>query len=259
MLNPYNLPESYQETFDPFHCPFYDNWLIMSDLHIPYHDIRAISEIINYGIAKGIKAILLNGDIMDCYMLSKFQPDPRMRKFSEELSATREFIDQLQKWTGAKIFFKAGNHEERLEKILVVKAPELLDIPDFELDILLRFGEKKVDYVKDKRLVYIGNLPILHGHEIGMRSVIVNPARSLFLKTKRTSMCSHLHLPSMHSGKTVDDKIITTWSTGHLGDPHPRYAPFNEWVHGGARVEVDDTGDFEVINLRMINNKLHRT
>jgi predicted phosphodiesterase len=259
MLNPYELPESFQEDFEPFHAPFYDNWLIMSDLHFPYQNNAAITELLNYGISKGIKAILINGDLMDCYTLSKFQPDPRMRNVNEELCATREFLDSLQKYTKARIFFKFGNHDERLEKALIVKAPEFLDCPEFRLEVLLRLGEKKIEYVKDKRIVYIGKLPFIHGHEIGLKSAIVNPARSLFLKTYHSGVMGHLHTTSQHNEQSLDGKILSTWSLGHLSDPHPRYAPINRWNHGGMRVEVSKDGDFEVINLRLIGNKIHRS
>jgi predicted phosphodiesterase len=257
--NPFQLPDSFQEEYEPYICPFYDNWLIMSDIHIPYHNTPAVNELLNYGISKGITAILLNGDFLDCYMLSRFQPDPRMRSMNEELAAGREFLDCLQKYTGARIFFKLGNHEERLEKILITKAPEFLNVPDFELCTLLRLGEKKVECIKDKRIVYIGKLPILHGHEIGVKSAIVNPARSLFLKTYHSGMMSHLHVSSQHNEQSLNGTIISTWSTGHLGDPHPKYAPINRWNHGGARIEVGEDGDFEVINLRLIGNKVHRS
>ena len=257
--NKYELPDSYQEDYTPYKCPFYDNWLVMSDIHIPYHNIPAISELIDYGIQKNIKAILLNGDLMDCYMLSKFNPDPRMRRFKDELDATMEFLDSLQKYTGARIFFKLGNHEERLEKLLIVKAPELLDCTDFELNVLLRLGERHIEYIKDKRVVYIGKLPILHGHEIGISNAIVNPARSLFLKTFHSGVMGHLHITSQHNEQALNGKIISTWSMGHLGDPHPKYRPLNRWNHGGMRIEVDRDGNYEVINLRLIGNKVHRT
>ena len=257
--NPYQLPESFQESFEPYHCPFYDNWLIMPDLHVPYHNIPAISELISYGIGKGIKAILLDGDFLDCYQLSKFNPDPRKRNMNEELCSAREFLDQLKKWTGAKIFYKIGNHEERLEKLLIVKAPEFLDCPEFRLDMLLRLGEKNIEYIKDKRIVYVGKLPVLHGHELGIKSAIVNPARTLFLKIYHSGIIGHLHTTSQHNEQSLDGKIISTWSMGHLSDPHPYYAPINRWNHGGARVEVGPDGDFEVINLRLIGNKVHRS
>ena len=39
--NPYNLPESYQEKREPLQLPLTcNNILLISDIHIPYHDIE---------------------------------------------------------------------------------------------------------------------------------------------------------------------------------------------------------------------------
>jgi len=148
---------------------------------------------------------------------------------------------------------------ERLEKMLISKAPELLGIEEFQLENLLRCGERNIQVVKDQRIIYIGHLPVLHGHEVHLAGVSVNPARSLFLKTKKSALCGHLHQTSQHCEMAIDDKMITTWSTGHLGETHPMYARINRWNHGIARIEVNDAGEFEVINLRIQGNKLFRS
>jgi predicted phosphodiesterase len=256
--NPFNLPESFEEPFEHYIVPpQYKNWLIMSDMHFPYHNIRAITESLNYGIAKNIDAILINGDGLDCYQLSKFNPDPRKRNMAEELDAFGQFLDIIRNI--APVFWKFGNHCERLERLLIRNAPVLLGIEDFELESLLRCGERKIEVIKDQRIVYIGKLPIVHGHELRLMGVAVNAARSLFLKTKKSALCSHLHQTSSHNESTIDDRLISTWSIGHLGDPHPEYARINKWNHGVGRIEVDGEGNFEVVNLRLINNRLYRS
>lgn len=257
MYNPFNLPESFEESYEHYHVPpQYKNWLVMSDLHVPYHNIGAISECLNYGIQKKIDAILINGDAMDCYQLSKFNPDPRQRSLKEEVAALSDFLDIITKI--APVFWKLGNHEERLEHLLIRNAPVLLGIEEFQLENLLHTRARNIEVIKDQRIIYIGHLPVVHGHELQMKGVSVNPARSLFLKTKKSALCGHLHQTSSHNEPTIDGKLISTWSTGHLGDPHPKYARINKWNHGCARIEVDDTGNFEVINLRLIGNKLFR-
>jgi predicted phosphodiesterase len=257
-FNPFNLPDSFEEAYEHYHVPAqYRNWLILSDIHLPYHNIAAVTESLNYGLAKNIDAILLNGDVMDCYLLSKFCPDPRKRSLKDELEAAGQFLDLLTKI--APVFYKLGNHEERLEKYLIVNAPVLLDVPEYELVNLLHCRARNVEVITDQKIIYIGHLPILHGHEVRLSGVSVNPARSLFLKTKKTALCGHLHRTSQHNEMTLDGKLISTWSTGHLGEEHPKYARINNWNHGAARVEVDGDGNFEVINLRVQNNKLFRS
>jgi predicted phosphodiesterase len=254
----FNLPESFEESYEHCHVPpQYKNWLVLNDLHAPYHNNRAIEESLNYGIDKNIDAILLNGDVMDFYMLSKFNPDPRKRDFQQELLALEQMIDVLRNI--APVFYKLGNHEERYESYMIRNAPVLLQTREYQLSNLLQCYAKGVEIITDQKIVYVGRLPVLHGHEVRLSGVSVNPARSLFLKTKKTALCGHLHRTSQHNETTLDGKLISTWSLGHLGEEHPKYARINNWNHGIARVEVDGDGNFEVINIRIQGNKLFRS
>ena len=255
----FDLPHSFEESFEHHHLPKkLKNVGILNDIHIPYHSLTSLEEALNYFVIKNVDGIFLNGDILDCYMLSKYQPDPRYRKFGEEILAFRQLIKELKTIT-KNIFYKLGNHEERYERVMIQRAPEFLGIPEFEFENVLGCKELGVEVIKDQRIVYIGQLPAIHGHEIGMKYASVNPARTLFLKTLKSSICGHLHRTSNHNEQSLDGKIISTWSVGHLGDPHPKYRRINNWTHGVARVEKDESGDFEVINFRLIKNKLFRT
>ena len=252
-----NWPESFEKSYEHFHLPKHlKNTLILSDVHIPYHHIPALDEAIDYGINKKIDSILLNGDILDCYMLSKFQPDPRERHFSDEIIAFQDFIKTLQgAFKKVPIFYKLGNHEERYDKMMIVRCPEFINIPNFDFDIVLGCTDLGLTVIKDQRIVYAGKLAIFHGHEIGLKSVNVNPARSLFLKVHTNAACSHLHRPSTHTEPSLDAEI-TCHSFGHLGEKFPKYARINKWAHGCGRVEKDEAGNYEVINVPLRGNKL---
>ena len=256
-----NWPDSFEERFENYYLPSYlKNILVLCDEHIPYHHISSLDEAINYGIQKNIDGILLGGDVIDCYMLSVYQPDPRKRHFAQEIEAFIQFIKCLkQAFPKAEIFYKMGNHERRYEKIMIIKAPEFLDLPEFSFSNIIKSKELDIKLIGDQQIVYIGNLPFIHGHEIGLKYAMVNPARSLFLKTYKSSMVAHLHRTSHHTEQSLDGKIISCWSVGHLSDPHPRYRPINNWNHGIARIEKDEEGNFEVINFRILHNKLFRT
>ena len=59
MLNPFKLPEIFEESFEHYYVPKrFKNWLILSDIHLPYHNIAALTESLSYGVGKGIDAIL---------------------------------------------------------------------------------------------------------------------------------------------------------------------------------------------------------
>ena len=253
----FEWPESFEEDYEDYHLPKYlKNMLILSDTHIPYHSIRALDEAVEYGIKKKVDSILLNGDILDCYTLSKYLVDPTKRKFKEEIEDFKKFIQILQEaFPGKPIYYKMGNHEERYEKIMIDRCPEFLGVKQFEFGNILGLYEFGVVLIKDQKRVYYGKLPIFHGHEVGLKSVAVNPARSLFLKIHACGITSHLHRTSQHTEPSIESEI-SCWSTGHLGDPHPKFARNNKWNHGCARAVKDEAGDYEVININLKRNKL---
>ena len=75
--------------------------------------------------------LILNGDICDHYANSRFEADPKHRDFKVEVESVRFFLHGLRKrFPNAQIVYKHGNHEERYEKYLRAKAPELLGLED---------------------------------------------------------------------------------------------------------------------------------
>lgn len=227
--------------------------LVLSDLHIPYHDREAVIAALRWGKSNGINTILLNGDIADFFSVSFWEKDPRKRRFAEELKTTREFLETLRaNFPKARIIVKEGNHEERWTRYMFVKAPELLGVKEFESRSLLgldKIGIAETDIVAEKRPVRLGDLNCIHGHEYKFQIANpVNPARGLFLKAKAFAMCSHFHQSSYHSDKNIEQRTIATWSIACLCDMHPDYAPLNNWNHGFGFVETFNNGKFEFKN-----------
>jgi predicted phosphodiesterase len=232
--------------------------LILSDLHIPHHDVKAIELALQYGIDNRADLILLNGDIIDCYSLSMYEKDPKLRDFPAEVRATKFFLAGLRKrFPNAQMVWRWGNHCERFEKYMRMKAPDLLGLPEFEWESIFGLKEYDISLIKDKRVVRLGKLNTLHGHELptGISSP-VNPSRGLFLRTKCSAICGHWHQASSHSEKNLEQKVITTWSTGCLCNLHPQYRPLNLWAHGFAFVEIDKNGGFQVENKRIIDGRV---
>jgi len=252
------LPESDYLQNEPFIIPKgQNNILILSDIHFPYQDNKALELAINYGIENKVNAIYLNGDTLDFYQCSRFTKDRRLRDMAGELEMGREFLKMLKDTFNCPIYFKIGNHEKRFEDYLMIKAPELLGIDDFKLEQLLRMREFGVTLVKDKQMAMAGKLPILHGHEwFGGFAPPVNPARGLFLKAKESCIVGHHHRTSEHTEKTLGGEVTTTWSTGCLCGLEPEYAPYNNYNHGFAHVKVLNSGHYELKNMRIINYKI---
>jgi predicted phosphodiesterase len=257
--NPYLLPESDEQEFEPFEIyPQYKKMLVFGDVHLPYHNVDSINRMIDYVANKKIDSILLNGDIIDFHQLSVFVKDPRKRHFAEEIQTAMMFLNALIKALGVKIFYKLGNHEERFETYMRLKAPELIGIQEFELDNILQLGSKNIDVIKDKRIVRFGKLNILHGHEM-KGSIIppVNAARGVFLKTMENTLVNHFHTDTKHSENSLNGHHVSCWSIGCLCELHPEYAVINKWRHGFAIVEkINYDGNFVVETRQIIKGRV---
>jgi predicted phosphodiesterase len=254
--NPYNLPKSDEAVYEPFVLDC-SRLLVLSDIHIPYHSIDSLSAAFDYAKKEKPDAILLNGDTLDFFQLSRFCKEPGKRSFAHELSAFKEFFDVLNKTFGAKIYFKLGNHEERYNHFLWQKAGELDGVNEFKLEEIIKARAEGIEVIGDKRIIKAGELDIIHGHEFG-GSVFspVNIARGLFLKAKVSAMQGHNHQTSEHTESNMNGKITTTWSLGCLCELHPAYLPINRWNNGFAVVDVSDNGEFEVRNKRIHKGKV---
>lgn len=258
VFNPFDLPVSEAEDDTIFVLPKqYNRVGIFADVHVPYHDVDALTIAIQHCIDSKRNAILLNGDAVDFYGLSRFDKDPRMRSFAGELDDLANIIKTLNKLFG-KVFFKIGNHEERYEKYLRVKAPELLDVADFRIESLMEQRGAKCEVIYHNK-VLIGKLPIVHGHEFQSKAGSpVNPARGLFMKAHTNGAVAHSHRTSQHTDKDINGRVLTAFSIGCLCGLHPEYARINNWNHGFAEVDINEDGAFDFNNYRIHKNKIWR-
>jgi predicted phosphodiesterase len=258
--NPYKLPESYKEERKPYQLPLANNnVLVISDLHIPYHDINAITLALDYGQKEKVNTIFINGDLLDFHKMSRFQHDPRKRSIIQEFDAAKEFLRILRSiFPKAAIYWLKGNHDTRYEHWLMAKAPELFGDPYYQLENRLRLNEERVTLFDDRLLVKIGKLPVSHGHHV-IRGIFapVNSARGAYMKAKQSILISHVHKVSTHSEVSLEGDVTTTWSIGCLCELKPDYSPLvANYQHGFAHILVEPNGDYHVKNYQIINGKL---
>lgn len=258
-FNPFGLPESLEKEYKAFKLPINDNnILFLSDIHIPYHNIQALTMALRYGVEQKVNTIYLNGDIVDFYAISRFEKDPRKRDLAKEVLYTRDFLRTLRGiFPKASIYYKCGNHDVRFEQYIMKNAPDLLGLNEFNLETLLHLDKYNIHFIPSLQITHIGKLTALHGHEM-MTSVFspVNIARGLFLRAKDSAICGHHHQASEHSEPNINGKVVTCWSVACLCELHPDYMPLNKHHHGFAHIMVDKHGDFEVYNKRIINGKI---
>lgn len=260
---PYDLPPHH--TYDSSNFILQGkSILVIQDIHFPYQDNVALKAMLDWSkkCRPKIDTVLLNGDIVDCYQESIFTKNPKNPSIKVERECAYDFLEVLQeKIKPEQMFWKLGNHEERLENYVFSKCPELLE--EIEEDGLLSFEtifkSRKYGFkvIRDKRIIKIGDLNVVHGHEFGRGPISpVNPARTFFMKAKASTIGGHYHVTSEHSEKTINDKLITCWSSGCLFDLKPLYRPINGWNHGFSHI-LNDIDAFRVSNMRIENGVVY--
>lgn len=259
--NPYNLPASHQNKREPFILPkSCNNILLISDLHIPYHDIDAITIALDYGVENNVNTIFINGDLIDNANVSRFERDLKKRSIKEEFDATKQFLVSLRgAFPDAEIYWLKGNHCIRWEKFLEQKVREIWDDPYFHLEERLRLNEERVKILDDTVLVKAGKLSITHGHHV-FKGVFapVSPARGAYMRAKQSVIVGHLHRASHHPEVDLDGNVVSCWSTGCLCELRPNYSPLvSNSQHGFAHIVIEGNGDYTVKNYQIIKGKIH--
>ena len=255
------IPEGIQELGDykPYHIQG-EHILVIADTQIPYHDKQALGLALNHGREKKCDTVVILGDFNDHYKLSRFVKDPKQRDLDYEIDVTEYTLELIREtFPEAEIIWLKGNHEDRWEIYLYIKAPELVGVPRFSYEAVCNTDEYNIKVIADKRILKVGkHLSLLHGHEfMGGTGTPVNPARTLYLKAKTNALCAHFHRSSSNKVKTVDNKTISTWSIGCLCSLSPKFAPINEWNLGFARIRRDGD-DFRVNNYMIMDNEIYR-
>lgn len=235
----------------PFNIQNSKNVLIISDLHFPFHDKRAVEIAVNY--QKKNDTIVILGDMLDFYGLSRFIKRPDMPTIREELNLGISFFIYLrEKHPKARIIFYEGNHEQRLDNYIMSKAPALFGIEHTTLEIFLKLKENGIEFVRNGHIMQLGELYLIHGNETGIRGGI-NVSRTMMLRTFDNTLFGNFHKTQISSAKSVSGREFATFSIGCLCGLKPQYMPINEWNLGFSFIEV--YGDeFEVNNKRILSN-----
>lgn len=253
------MPPSVNEPRITFQIEGKHRVLMLSDIHIPFHDPEALKTAIKYGEKIQPSIVYLNGDFVENYAYSAWENDPRKRDLVNEINSARQALRWIrERFPKARLIYKHGNHEDWCERYLRRKAPELLGVEDFQLNHLFEFSKLGIEEVGSQQFAKIGKLNVIHGHELpkGIGNT-VSAARTLFLRMLDTMICGHFHQTHNFTEPVgVDRKLVSCWSTGCLCGLSPDFARVNKWTHGFAVVETDKSGDFEVSNLKIIGGKV---
>jgi predicted phosphodiesterase len=238
MQNKLTLPESHTKTRNQFTFPTGCMRLgVFGDVHIPFHDNTALETMFTKFEEENVDSIFINGDLLDFYQLSFHEKDPRVVHFKDEIEAGKEFLAYIrERFSDIPIYYITGNHENRFERYLRIKASELLDMDEFRLDVILQVAAHRIEFIPFRSKVVFGNYTIEHGDKIPGAGGVV-PARTLLMRLKSNSIVNHFHKSSESSQRVYgvgEPTTIKAYSLGCMCDLAPEYMEINEWNHGFA-------------------------
>ena len=227
---------------------------VLSDIHVPYHSMSAIICAIKHLREQGIDCLILNGDIMDFYAISRHEKEKDLRDFPREIEMARNFLQKIRDlFPLIPIYYKMGNHENRWQRYLNEQAEEFSQLHEMQFEQFFRLDKLNMIYVPDWQGIELGDLLILHGHELMAGGM--NPSQSTFNKTFCNTLIGHVHRTTSTTKKNGFKEFFHTYSAGCLTQLSPKYYPFAQHNNGMAMVYIEN-GKTRVDNIMIKDGKI---
>lgn len=247
----------------------YERALVIGDLHFPWSNGKAIDLTLDVAWDFYPDWIFLNGDVLDCWQISKYSKHPKYEKSGNllnEILEAKGFLRELRhKFPDAKIVYIFGNHEYRWERFLIDNAKELYGLKGLSLEEQLDTPALKIKVINSgrKENSYLwGKLVIGHFDKVNQHSGYT--AKNL-LETKSISLIqNHTHRGGS-SYKRLYDRDIVAFENFCLCDRNPHYTDKPNWQLGFSLVYKDIDSDIfyveqhPILEYRVKNRLTYRT
>lgn len=233
-------------------------YLVLNDLHGPYADQQLLALVLRFAqqLRPAIDSVVLLGDIADCGSVSRFpgEPkDPRLSRLQTELDFDRALLRRIRSlFPRQRMWWFLGNHEHRLEKYLLQKAPALYGM--FDIGCLAKdLGMTVVPY---RGLRAIGHLTLLHGETIRAHSAYT--ARAVYDQLGTSVMFGHTHRGGSYYRTDALGVTRGAWENFcccKFDLPYLTTPP--NWQQGFSLVDVDEgkRGRFHVTPIPVVQHE----
>lgn len=157
--------------------------LVISDLHIPFHNEQAIVQAVSEH--KDADCLVIAGDFLDCYSISRFTKEKYV-PLKEELVKAQVILNYLASMF-PEIHIISGNHTDRPRKYFEQRiSPDLMFLVQYDLLGLISKDLPNVRIVNDHYSFPLNNgvADIAHFTKIGKDFVVGHFERSSIVPTK---------------------------------------------------------------------------
>ncbi len=218
------------------------------DTHLPKHDVKAVETAFKLTEWYKPDEIVILGDFADCGPVSHWNKknleERKHLNMADDFKLCNKMLDRMQKIC-PKITYLEGNHEVWLENA-IQESPELRGLLD--LDINLKFKERKIKFFRYNEVYKIGKLGFTHGLYTNQHHALMHTE-----KFGMSIVYGHLHdvqLAVSVSPIDVEDKHLGL-SLGCLAKKNPEFMRNrpNNWVHclGLGTVRADGTFNIDPV------------
>lgn len=227
---------------------------IIPDLHCPYHDKKAWTLALRARLEFKPHHTVILGDFADFYSVSSHSKNAARRiTLEEEVDEVKDQLDRLDQWKDKRHFI-AGNHEQRLERYINDRCPELFGL--VSIPELFGLKERGWSYTPYGDFLRLGKLHLTHD-EGSSGSTAHMKALATF---GSNVVIGHCHSMGVHYSGTTSGKTHVGASFGWLGDlrdiGYMSRVKAGKWTHGfGIGFMEPGTGVVHLQAVPIVNGR----
>ena len=224
--------------------------VIASDIHIPFQDKAAVNTFVRYCEITKPTAIVLNGDVLDFYKLSRFVKGEGRNPY-EEVTECQNLLKELKtKCPDSQIYYVIGNHETRLETYVLNNAPHLSSLIE---DVFTIIKTKDIGVAGCAEVVINNSFVCTHGKMLGSKSGLT--AIKEIEKHFMSGASGHVHRLAKFITRKAGRKFV--WlETGCLCDLNPEYMSDPDWQQGFVVVRFEDGKLYKAETIEIENGEI---
>ena len=228
------------------------------DCHVPYHHKRNFRLMLKALQAFKPDRVIIGGDFGDCFCISDHDKNPeRSRRLDWELGEIKKALKEVISAAPEATFdYCEGNHENRLDRYLMRKAPELYGLCRYK--DLMEFKNLGIRFHEYRKHMTIGKLNVTH--DCGNAGAYAHiKAQSMF---QGNVVINHTHRIGYAIVGSALGKPHVGAMFGHLSDADEidyahRIQVTRDWAYGFGHGYMDEaTGYVHLVPDPIVGNQV---
>lgn len=216
--------------------------VVVSDLQIPYHDPKAVHNLIDFIKRYKPDRVVSIGDEIDLPQVSRFEKG-RFGEYARTIGKDRDTTVRLLEQLRVTDVIRS-NHTDRLFTYIASNAAGLMGLPELQLENFLRLNDLGITYWKKPMPIAPGWVAV-HGDHGRISQVAGQTALKQALQHGKSLVCGHTHRLGVSSvteaSGGIVGRILTGFEVGNLMDfkkAHYTHGSAN-WQQGFGLLYVD--------------------